>query len=270
MGEDIKKNGLRIPIVLEKCGPSGRWRSLVDGRNRLDAMELVGLEVVRDGKLNRDLVQTSILDDGIDPFEFVISANIHRRHLSADDKRKVIATLLKAKPEKSNRQIAETAKVSHVTVGAVRAELESTGQIDQLTKTVGKDGKTRRQLTRKHKSAASTPAKPAPARAEIGPTSAGENARRGARIEELRAENRRLEIENVKLRSEVEDAKAARKPLGEGEGNELLGALLRAWDRASEDVRKTFMARVGLVAAERPAEIADDGLDIPQSLRRAP
>jgi hypothetical protein len=104
LGEDIKKNGLRVPIVLMRWGPSGRWRLLVDGRNRLDAMELVGLEVIRDGKLNHALVPISILDDGINPFEFVISANIHRRHLTAEQKRDLIAKLLKANPEKSNRQ----------------------------------------------------------------------------------------------------------------------------------------------------------------------
>jgi hypothetical protein len=55
----------------------------------------------------------------------------------------LITKVLKAKPEKSNRQIATEVKASHVTVGAVRGELESTGQINQLKKTTGKDGKAR-------------------------------------------------------------------------------------------------------------------------------
>src|SRR5262249_18903614 len=38
--EDIKKNGLTSPIVFFKEGTS---YSLLDGRNRLDAMELVGI-----------------------------------------------------------------------------------------------------------------------------------------------------------------------------------------------------------------------------------
>jgi hypothetical protein len=67
------------------------------------------------------------------------------------------------------------------------------------------------------------------------------------------------------LRSVVEETKAARKP--EGEGSEL-GNLLRAWDRASQGAREKFKARVGLVAVEPPAK-ADDGLDIPECLRRA-
>jgi Protein of unknown function (DUF3102) len=55
-----------------------------------------------------------------------------------------------------------------------------------------------------------------------------------------------------------------RKPLGEGEAGEL-GALLRAWDRASESARQKFMLRVGLVAiAREPFEMPD----IPDFLRR--
>ena len=70
------------------------------------------------------------------------------------------------------------------------------------------------------------------------------------------------------MRSEVEETKAARKPEGEGEGSEL-GNLLRAWDRASQGTREKFKARVGLVAVEPPAKAMDDGLDIPECLRRA-
>jgi hypothetical protein len=55
---------------------------------------------------------------------------------------------LKATPEKSNRQIAETAKVDHKTVASVRAEKQATGEIPQLTKTTGKDGKQRKSPTK--------------------------------------------------------------------------------------------------------------------------
>jgi predicted RNase H-like nuclease (RuvC/YqgF family) len=61
----------------------------------------------------------------------------------------VIAKLVKAQPEKSNRQIAKQAKVDDKTVGAVRRELESTAEIPQLEKTVGADGKARKQPAKK-------------------------------------------------------------------------------------------------------------------------
>jgi hypothetical protein len=70
------------------------------------------------------------------------------------------------------------------------------------------------------------------------------------------ADKRRLEIENIGLRSEVEETKAVRKPEGEGEGEGIeLGNLLRAWDRASQGAREKFKARVGLVAVEPPAKV---------------
>jgi hypothetical protein len=72
-----------------------------------------------------------------------LSANIHRRHLTAEQKRELIAKVLKAQPSKSNRTIAKQAKVDDKTVAVVRGKLEATAEIPQLTKTIGADGKTR-------------------------------------------------------------------------------------------------------------------------------
>lgn len=44
LGEDIKKNGITVPVTLWKAG-NGRLM-LLDGRNRLDAMEAAGLPVL--------------------------------------------------------------------------------------------------------------------------------------------------------------------------------------------------------------------------------
>jgi hypothetical protein len=162
LGEDIKKNGLRVAVAVfkeQKHFPP----VLLDGRNRLAAMEAadIGIRAESAGSdadpqvklwfrpTDKDMwLPIEIVEargdhaDG-NPFEYVVSANIHRRHLTGEQKRELIGKLLKATPEKSNRQIAATVKVSHVTVGAVRAEMESTGQIDQLVETVGKDRKAR-------------------------------------------------------------------------------------------------------------------------------
>jgi hypothetical protein len=104
-------------------------------------------------------------------------------------------------------------------------------------------------------------------RDDIGPASNDEITRKSARIEELQVQLTHFEFQNIALRSAVGELKAVRKPEGEDEDSEL-GNLLRAWDCASQGAREKFKARVGLVAAE-PAKVMDDGLDIPECLRRA-
>jgi hypothetical protein len=144
LGDDIKRNGLRNPVTIH-VDDKGVER-LLDGCNRLDAMEKAGLAIVSDGigDLNPDVVQIQSVQGNIDPIRYVLSVNIHRRHLTADQKRDLIAKVLKANPEGSNRQIAEQLKVDHHKVASVRAEREATGEIPPVEKTKGKDGKKRR------------------------------------------------------------------------------------------------------------------------------
>jgi hypothetical protein len=171
LGEDIKKYGLRSPNTLWK-EEIDSTPLLLDGRSRLDAIEAAGLEIEvtffgskgdpqshayvclrygAAGALRREVPQVDVqrMLQSDDPYAFVISANIHRRHLTAEQKRELIAKLLKVQPEQSNRHIAESVKASHHTVGAVRAEMESTGQIAQLTETIGKDRKARAKPKRR-------------------------------------------------------------------------------------------------------------------------
>ncbi|MBR1286070.1 hypothetical protein JQ597_28865 [Bradyrhizobium sp. AUGA SZCCT0177] len=147
LGEDIKKNGMRTRVAVID-GPDDK-PILIDGRNRLDAMEMVGLEIVLENVAM--LACCRKCDAGFDPYTYVISANIHRRHLTAEQKRELIAAVLKAQPAKSNRTIAKQTKANHKTVGAVRDKLEATGEIPQLAKTVGADGKARKPPAEKAK-----------------------------------------------------------------------------------------------------------------------
>src|SRR6516225_12132503 len=137
--------------------------ALIDGRSRLDAMEEADFTLVRDGKLDKTLGHAALglepltggayaeLDPGVDPYAFVVSRNILRRHLTARQKRELIAKLLKADASKSDRQIGETIKADHKTVGAVRAEKEATGEISSVEKRIGMDGKARKRPAKKNR-----------------------------------------------------------------------------------------------------------------------
>lgn len=156
LGEDIRKHGLHEGIVIF----DGK---LLDGRNRLDAMELVGIKLVVGNKvsipLTRDIDDDLLNDDGeLDPYAYVISANIHRRHLTAEQKRELIETLLKATPDKSDRQIAATVKVDHKTVASVRAETEARGEIPHVETRTDSRGREQQAHKPKKKSGHDVPA----------------------------------------------------------------------------------------------------------------
>ena len=263
LGKDIRKNGLRSSIAL--------WQSdkrasalLLDGISRLDAVEVeLGrpvrvvprtyrrrtrwfLETDEDGKsvpitnLIREAGNTTakeqtfiLLGRDVDPWAYVTSANLHRRHLTAEQRRELIGKLIEAMPEKSNRQIAKLVNASPTTVGTKRSEMEATGDVSKLDTST--DTKGRRQPVHKARATApkarlseravavktgvailATEVTAAPsssatvaARDDIGPDSAGEIARLNARIDELQAEKRQLEIKVVGLRSEIDELKAA-------------------------------------------------------------
>src|ERR1051325_6399339 len=153
LGNDIKAHGLRQPIVFwtEPAFPQGdlaahrqlldakgnRQLLLLDGRNRLAAAEIVGL---LDDQFLRLAIERSTLSFGEDPYAFVISANLRRRHLTAAQKREVIKEILKARPERSDRGVAGQVKVSPTTVGEVRRELEQRGMVSRLDTRTGSDG----------------------------------------------------------------------------------------------------------------------------------
>jgi hypothetical protein len=119
---DIGENGLREPIVLHES-------KILDGVHRYNACCDLG-------KTPETRPYT-----GNDPLGFVISMNIHRRHLSPEKKRAIIAQLLKANPQLSDRAIATQAKVSPTTVGEVRKTTVQSGQLETRT---GLDGRRRK------------------------------------------------------------------------------------------------------------------------------
>jgi hypothetical protein len=161
LADDIKANGLHEKIkVIEKRRRQpddgthhlGDFEQIVlDGRNRLDAMELAGLPIFSRGTTELDPDIVEIVPDETDPVAYVIGVNIRRRHLTGEQKRELIGKLLKTNPERSNRQTAALVQVDDKTVGSVRRDMEGRAEIPHVAKTV--DTKGRQQPTSKPKSA---------------------------------------------------------------------------------------------------------------------
>ena len=145
LGEHIKENGQRVQVVLWKEPSPGGEHWLVDGRNRLDAMELVGMPIF--DKIGRQRFYWRLMDG--DPYEQVLSLNLLRRNLTDEQRRELIAKIIKAKPHASDRSIAKQVKRDHKTVAKVRKKMESTGEVSPVEKRVGADGKKRKKPTAK-------------------------------------------------------------------------------------------------------------------------
>jgi hypothetical protein len=192
LADDIREHGLQNPVVVMEevaPGPDGTFRisdpwklSLLDGIGRLDAMQKVGFLFRREGNVLLAVAPNGLtaptelcryidpadMEDGFDPTAFVISANIHRRHLTTEQKRELIGTLLKATPEKSDRQIADQIKADHKTVGTVRSEMEGRGEIPHVESRTDTQG--RRQPGSKSKPKAPPASKPPKPKAALEPT----------------------------------------------------------------------------------------------------
>ena len=148
LGEDIRKHGLREPVMVmrqyrRREGGTTDVREcdlvLIDGRNRLDAMEAVGFTLIRNGKLDPTLGHKAL---GLEP----PSPNLARAVSIAKPICRGL-TLPRARfgfLELGNRLLfcchsmlswsratsaAEMAKTSKNTAAAVRREMERRGQI---------------------------------------------------------------------------------------------------------------------------------------------
>jgi hypothetical protein len=216
--EDIRRHGLRELIVLYEG-------MVLDGRNRDRACRQAGIE---------PRYRVEVFSSHAEATTFVISANIHRRHLTIEQRRNLIGKLLKTHPEQSDRQIAETAKTDHKTVAAVRRQAEGRGEIPHVKKRTDRKGRKQPAAKREATSAPTLPvpeADTAPARSPSSkPTGSAEQSVEDRRLAmellDLRAENTvfknrivEIEAENAQLRAQLagghEHDGASEPPLGE-------------------------------------------------------
>lgn len=107
LARDIKKNGLREPIVLSRDGSV-----LIDGRNRYRACDAAGVDVVH-RTIGSHYTDAMVVD-------FIVSANLARRHLNPGQRamvaleyEKAIAAVTRSgRPEHTPEQIQHGAKVT--------------------------------------------------------------------------------------------------------------------------------------------------------------
>jgi hypothetical protein len=122
LAEDIAKNGLREPIVLFDG-------MVLDGRNRLKACDLAGVEP-------RFEEYT-----GSDPFSYVVSCNLHRRHLSAEERKAIAKELILRDPSRTDTSVSQQARLSYVTTIRVRREAEEENPAVASATRFAKDGR---------------------------------------------------------------------------------------------------------------------------------
>jgi hypothetical protein len=265
LAQDIKAHGLRqaVSIIEDEHGKP----VLLDGRNRLDALELLGEDISIQNPLIFDLPPSKIDD----VFAFVISANVHRRHLTGEQKREPIGKLLEDNPEKSNLQIAKAVKADDKTVAAVRKEKERRSEIPTVR--IRTDTKGRKQ-------------------------SVAAASKKASNRLSIHVRNRHLKIENQKLRDEVASLKeegvseippGPEKRIGDlptGSGSPEIpfqqaevvesNPIVTAWDNANDKKRREFVRarKIEIMKVQQQfgkfaLDVADDdGLDIPVNLRR--
>jgi hypothetical protein len=131
---DIAKRGLEIPVVTYRG-------QVIDGVTRQDICFELGIKPsIRELEGDWSDAQLEALSQ---------SLNVHRRHLSQQQKNELINSELSAHPEQSDRSVAKKLHVSPSTVAAKRATRDQVSNLDTSKPRKGRDGK----RYRRHKKA---------------------------------------------------------------------------------------------------------------------
>lgn len=116
----IRAHGVQVPISVSADGV------IVDGHHRDEIARRHGLHcprVVVDG-------------DAAKLRGLAFSLNLHRRHLTSEQKRAVVAESIKADPQLSDREHGRRTGVDHKTAAGVRESLTESGEIPHFSERV--------------------------------------------------------------------------------------------------------------------------------------
>lgn len=125
---DIEAHGIRVPIDVDENG------QILDGHHRSAIATMLGIDCPH-------RVVTGL--DEAAKRDYALAVNIHRRSLTREQRRDLIAASLRSDPDLSDRQHGRRTGVDGKTVATVRGEMESTAEIPQSTTRTSADGRQR-------------------------------------------------------------------------------------------------------------------------------
>lgn len=135
LADDIAKHGLREKVIIIIVNEK---QVVLDGRNRLDAMEQAGVPFLdKRGAIKKQYVRE--YPDGpaskglASVASWVKSLNLHRRHLSKEERQQRLDDALVSDPSKSNAELARLTGFSDKTVAKVRRGKEASSDIPKIT-----------------------------------------------------------------------------------------------------------------------------------------
>lgn len=114
---DIEAHGVQVPIIVDEDG------NVLDGHHRQSIARALDVPCP-------ETVVTGYSD--AEKRDMALRLNLHRRSLTREQKRDLIAASLKADPQLSDRQHAERTGASPTTVGTVRSDLVEAGEVSNL------------------------------------------------------------------------------------------------------------------------------------------
>lgn len=127
--QDIAVNRLHSPIDQDELG------NTLDGHQRMRALQELGIKKYPVNVISGLTEQQK--------WEYAVTVNVLRRHLSSKAKRELIRQELRRTPKRNNNWLAEMIGVDSKTVKRVREDMEATREIPKLTHFEGRDEKVR-------------------------------------------------------------------------------------------------------------------------------
>ena len=110
----IKEHGIQVPILIDEDGV------VIDGHHRQKIAQELGIRCPKRQVIDKTESEKRTL---------ALSLNVHRRHLTREQKRALIAESIKADPQLPDLQHAHRTGASDKTVTSVRRELEAHSEI---------------------------------------------------------------------------------------------------------------------------------------------